>query len=373
MYNLQAVSQTPLDPEHCWQAVLDRDRGEDGRFFLGVLTTGIFCRPSCPARRPKRENVRFYSTPEAARRDGLRPCKRCRPEAGADPRAARIEELCRFIRAEAGSGEPLTLETLAEKAGMSPSHFQRSFRALVGVTPRQFVEACRLEALKQSLKAGESVTDAIYDAGFGSASRVYERTDTRLGMTPGAYRAGGRGVAISWAAADTPLGRMMVAATDRGLCFVQFGDSDEALLEGLRAEYPAATLEPMPEPRPEPFERWMAALTRHLEGADLHLDLPLDVRASAFQLLVWRYLQSNPRGEVRSYSEVAQAIGRPTAARAVARACATNHAALVIPCHRVIRGDGDLGGYRWGLERKQRLLAAERQGGLRRVALPTRP
>ncbi|HEX4953924.1 MAG TPA: bifunctional DNA-binding transcriptional regulator/O6-methylguanine-DNA methyltransferase Ada [Thermoanaerobaculia bacterium] len=361
------MTQSPFDADLCWQAVLSRDRSEDGHFFLGVLTTGIFCRPSCPARRPKRENVRFYPSPEAARRDGLRPCKRCRPEAGADPRATRIEELCAHIRAEAGSGEPLTLEALAERAGMSPSHFQRTFREVVGVTPRQFVEACRLEALKQGLKAGESVTDAIYDAGFGSASRVYERTDTRLGMTPGAYRAGGKGVAISWAATDTPLGRMMIAATDRGLCFVQFGESDQALLERLRAEYPAATLEPSPEPRPAAFEGWMAALRSHLEGLEPLPELPLDVRASAFQLMVWRYLQSIPRGEVRSYSEVAQAIGRPKAARAVARACATNRAALVVPCHRVIRGDGDLGGYRWGLERKQRLLAAERGGGGRRA------
>jgi AraC family transcriptional regulator of adaptative response/methylated-DNA-[protein]-cysteine methyltransferase len=350
-----------LDEAKCWEAVVARDRSRDGQFYFGVVTTGVFCRPSCAARQPLRKNVRFYPTPAEAERDGLRPCLRCRPLAAAEASpAARMAELCDFIRRHCESGEPLTLEALGREAGMSPSHLQRTFRAVVGVTPRQFVEACRLDALKRQLRQGESVTQAIYDAGFGSASRVYERVDSRLGMTPSEYRALGRDVAISYASVAGPIGLLMVGATDRGLCFVQFGDSREELLERLRKEYPKAQLQPLAEPYSRPFAEWMEALGRHLDGKQPHLDLPLAVRASAFQHEVWRYLQSIPYGEVRSYAEVAEAIGRPKAARAVARACASNHTALVIPCHRVLRANGDLGGYRWGVERKRQLLDQER-------------
>lgn len=351
-----------LDERQCWEAVLEKDKSQDGRFFFGVVTTGVFCRPSCAARQPLRKNVRFYSTAAEAERDGLRPCRRCRPLEAGDPQQRRIEELCDHIRKNCDSGDPLTLEALALHAGMSPSHLQRTFRAAVGVTPRQFVEACRLETLKRGLRAGDSVTRAIYDAGFGSSSRVYERADTRLGMTPAEYRAGGKDLAISYAAIEGPLGLLMVGATDRGLCFVQFGESREELLDRLRQEYPKAALEPVEEPYSRPFAEWIEALNAHLRGEAPALDLPVAVRASAFQQKVWSYLQSIPAGEVRSYGEVAAAIGRPTAARAVARACASNRTALVIPCHRVIRGTGDLGGYRWGLERKRRLLERERGG-----------
>lgn len=271
----------------------------------------------------------------------------------------RVREACEFIRAHTGEGP--SLARVASHVGLSAFHFQRIFKAVMGVTPRQYAEACRLEALRAGLRAHGSVTEAIYDAGFGSGSRVYERVDTRLGMTPGEYRQGGRGVAISCVSAASPLGRMMIGATDRGLCFVAFGDSDEELLERLRREYPAATVAQMSRPYPEPFRRWMEALADHVRGAAPREALPLDVRATAFQMKVWSYLQAIPRGSVQSYGEVAAAIGRPGAARAVAGACAANPVAMVIPCHRVIRGTGDLGGYRWGLARKRTLIDAERR------------
>ena len=274
--------------------------------------------------------------------------------------AERIRKVCDFIRSH--PDEQLQLTELAAQANLSRFHFQRSFKAVVGLTPRQFVEANRLEKLKGHLRTRPSVTDAIYEAGFGSSSRVYERVDTRLGMTPAQYRGGGKDVAISYVSVDSVLGRMMIGATDRGLCFVQFADDDEDLLKRLRAEYPAARLEPMREPHPKRFELWMTALRDHLAGERPSLDLPLDLRATAFQMKVWRYLQSIPYGSVQSYSEVAAGIGQPSAARAVARACAANRVALIIPCHRVIRGTGELGGYRWGIERKRVLIDRERAG-----------
>jgi AraC family transcriptional regulator, regulatory protein of adaptative response / methylated-DNA-[protein]-cysteine methyltransferase len=344
-----------------WNAVLERDRSWDGKFFFGVMTTGVFCRPSCGGRTPLRKNVRFFLSPDDAQSAGLRPCERCRPLAavGLDPDTGRIKKICDYI--EAHANDPLPLEHLASQAGLSPFHFQRSFKAVVGLTPRQFVEARRLEILKESLRSQPSVTAAIYEAGFGSGSRVYERVDTRLGMTPATYREGGKNVAISYLSVDSDLGRMMLAATDRGLCFVQFADTDDELLNMLRAEYPAAKLEPAGKPYSAQFETWMLALQQHLKGQEPSLDLPLDLRATAFQMKVWRYLQSLPYGSVQTYSEIAKGIGQPTATRAVANACANNRVALVIPCHRVIRGDGNLAGYRWGVERKRALLDRERR------------
>jgi AraC family transcriptional regulator of adaptative response/methylated-DNA-[protein]-cysteine methyltransferase len=349
-----------LDQEKCWQAVLDRDASQDGTFYFGVLTTGVYCRPSCAARRPLRQNVRFYASPGDAERAGLRACRRCHPrDLDAAKRAAiRIQALCRHI--EQHADEPLPLRDLAKRAGLSPSQLQKQFRAVVGVSPKQFVEAARLKKLKQGLRNAKDVTVAIYDAGYGSSSRVYERADTRLGMTPKQYRLGGVDVVITYAAVDSPVGRMMIAATDRGLCFVQFGDTDAALLAGLKREYPAAKFEPMREPHHPDFRRWLDALSRHLAGRQPQLDLPLDIRATAFQMKVWHYLQSIPYGEVQSYSEVAAGIGQPSAVRAVASACARNRVAILIPCHRVIRGTGELGGYRWGLARKRALIDRER-------------
>ncbi|HVT32929.1 MAG TPA: bifunctional DNA-binding transcriptional regulator/O6-methylguanine-DNA methyltransferase Ada [Rhodanobacteraceae bacterium] len=343
-----------------WSAVQTRDASKDNDFVYGVLTTGVYCRPSCASRKPLRRNVRFFATSADAERAGLRPCRRCRPDEARtqgelDPR---IRKACDLIVRHAES--PLALKQLAVAVGMSPFHFQRRFKASVGLTPKEFHEAERVRSLKTGLKAGRSVTSAIYDAGFGSSSRVYERVDTRLGMTPAQYRGGGRGVAISHATSMTPLGLLMIGATDRGICFIQFGDGEGALLRRLADEYPNATLAPMPKAHAATFAAWMRALGDYLEGAAPSLDLPLDVRGTAFQMRVWRYLQTIPRGHVESYAEVARGIGQPTAARAVAQACASNPVALAIPCHRVIRGNGELGGYRWGVARKRTLLDAER-------------
>jgi AraC family transcriptional regulator of adaptative response/methylated-DNA-[protein]-cysteine methyltransferase len=344
-----------MTDEQCWKAIESRDRALDGSFFYGVLTTGVYCRPSCSSRVPLRQNVRFYRSPQDAARDGLRPCRRCQPlETG--PSA--IQELCRFIQTH--SGDRLNLEDLAARAGLSRFHLQRSFKKAVGVTPKEFVEACRLKRLKSGLRRANDVTEAVYDAGFGSSSRVYERADTRLGMTPNQYRQGGRGVSITYATAETPAGMMMIGATDRGICFVQFGESEDALAAALRKEYPAAAVQAMSKPHDPAFKKWIDALTRHLAGDQPKLELPLDIRATAFQMRVWNYLQTIPYGEVRSYGEVAEGIGQPSATRAVARACATNTVAIVVPCHRVIRGTGELGGYRWGLARKRALLDLER-------------
>lgn len=349
-----------LDQEACWKAVVTKDRSQDGRFWFGVATTGVYCRPGCPARTPLRENVRFYRSAAQAEAGGLRPCLRCRPTAhDAGPNAERIRQLCEYIRANSGNGEPLSLEHLSRQAGVSPFHLQRTFKAAVGVTPKQFLERCRLEALKTKLRESDSVTAAVYDAGFGSSSRVYERSDSQLGMTPRAYREGAKGLTISYATVETRLGQLMLGATTRGLCFLQFGDSADQLLEMLREEYPAAMLRAMPAPYPEQFELWMESLSRYMRGEQVNFDLPVDVQATAFQMKVWMYLRSIPHGTTESYAKVAAATGDPKATRAVARACASNPVAIVIPCHRVIRGDGDLGGYRWGLERKQALLDNE--------------
>jgi AraC family transcriptional regulator of adaptative response/methylated-DNA-[protein]-cysteine methyltransferase len=279
----------------------------------------------------------------------------------------RFQELCDYIQAHAADGDGLTLEQLSARSGLSPFHLQRSFKAAVGVTPKEYVEGCRLAALKEKLRSGHTVTDAIYEAGFGSSSRVYERVDTRLGMIPSEYRAGGKGVRISYVTVESPLGRMMVGATDRGLCFIQFAESEPELLAQLRKEYPAAELQPMQQPWSQQFRLWMRSLDRHLQGAEPGLDLPVEVRATAFQLKVWKFLQTIPYGSVHSYAEVAAAIGQPGATRAVASACARNTVAIVIPCHRVIRGDGTLGGYRWGLARKRTLIDQERAASSKAV------
>ena len=352
------MTRSKLDEQACWDAVQARTAGP---FFYGVLTSGVYCRPDCASRQPLRKNVRFYSTPAEAEAAGLRPCLRCHPLAavGLDPNTEIVRDICRFINER--SDENIGLRELAAKSGLSPFHLQRSFKAIAGVTPKQYQEACRLRKLKGQLRDGGAVTDAIFDAGFGSLSRVYEKADTRLGMTPAQYRKRGAGLRIGYAAADCPLGRLMIGATSRGICFLQFADSDVELAARLRAEYPKAELEPMPEnPCPPEFELWMKSLNRHLAGNMPRLELPVDVRATAFQMKVWQYLQGIPYGEVQSYGEVAAGIGQPSAVRAVARACASNHAALIIPCHRVIRGTGELGGYRWGLERKRILIDRER-------------
>jgi len=348
------------DPEACWNAVLRRDKALDGRFYFGVITTGVYCRPSCPARRPRRDNVHFYATPAAAEADGLRPCLRCHP-AGASQgasQAALAGKLCSYI--EDNLDRPLTLHDLAEQAGLSASYLQRVFLSVTGVSPRKYAAACRMRKLKSELRTADGVAQAVYGAGFGSSSRVYERAATHLGMTPREYRKGAPGIVITHAPIQSPLGLLLLGATDRGICFLQFGESAGELVAELRREYPAARHEPMREPHSKEFDRWAAALNAYLSGQPVRLDLPLDVRSTVFRMKVWDYLRTIPAGEVRSYGEVAAAIGQPRAARAVGHACAENRVALLIPCHRVIRGGGDLGGYRWGVARKRILLDTER-------------
>jgi len=352
-----------LDEAFCWEAIQRRDSSQDGQWFVGVMTTGVYCRPSCTSRHALRKNVRFYRTTQEAERDGLRPCLRCQPLAVASgtATAAQMWELCRFI--DSHSDDRVDLEALAQRAGLSRFHVQRTFKAVVGVTPKQYADARRLARLKSGLKRAKDVTEAVYDAGFGSSSRVYERADTRMGMTPNQYRKGGEGVQITYVTAETALGLMMIGATDRGLCFVQFGENREELAAALRKEYPKAEVEAKGEAPGPQFRAWMDALRDHLAGRSKGVshEIPLDIRATAFQMRVWNYLQSIPAGEVQSYAEVASGIGKPSAARAVARSCAANTVAVVIPCHRVIRGSGELGGYRWGLARKRALIDLERR------------
>jgi len=341
--------------EQWWQAVLNRDASHDGQFFFGVSSTGVFCRPSCPAKRPRRENVSFFRRPEDAERAGFRACLRCKPKSAViNPQVDQVKAICRYI--EQHLDEPITLARLSDEFGQSPFHLQRTFKRTLGVSPKAYADSCRMGLLKQNLRAGHNVTRALYDAGYGSSSRLYERTASQLGMTPDKYRRGAIASTIRYTFVASPLGRMLVAATDKGICSIKFGESDEELGEGLKREFPFATRK-----RDEAaMKSWTSTLLRQLAGHKLNQALPLDIQATAFQRKVWSYLQTLPVGATRSYQEVAKAIGRPTAARAVARACATNPVAVAVPCHRVVREDGGLGGYRWGLERKRALLEAER-------------
>jgi AraC family transcriptional regulator, regulatory protein of adaptative response / methylated-DNA-[protein]-cysteine methyltransferase len=352
-----------LNLEHCWLALQNHDATQDGRFFYGVITTGVYCRPSCPSRRPLVKNVRFYETTVEAERDGLRPCLRCRPTSDSKVNRSpeRVGQVCRYV--ESHSGERLKIDELAALVGTNRFHLQRVFKFTMGVTPKQYLDAVRLKQLKKGLKEAGDVAAAVYGAGYGSSSRVYEKADNRLGMTPNQYRQGGRGVKITHATITSPLGLIMIGATDRGLCFLQFGESRSGLLKMIENEYPEASISAMPKPYHADFQKWVDVLNAYLAGTETHLHLPVDIRATAFQTRVWKYLQSIPYGEVHSYQEVADGIGQPRAVRAVANACSRNRVALVIPCHRVIRSTGELGGYRWGLARKRVLIDKERAVG----------
>jgi AraC family transcriptional regulator of adaptative response/methylated-DNA-[protein]-cysteine methyltransferase len=339
-----------------WQAVLDRDGALDGAFVFGVSSTGIFCRPSCPAKRPRRQNVSFFDHALQAEQAGYRACLRCRPKAvDGNPQSAMVRAICRYI--EQHIEDRLTLALLAKEFRRSPFHLQRTFKSVLGVSPKAYIDACRLRQVKQNLQAGHSVTTALYAAGYGSSSRLYERTATQLGMTPEKYRRGAVAAVVRYTIGGSPLGRMLIAATDKGVCAIQFGDSDEQLQQGLMREFPFA----IRRRDDAAMAQWRVNLTRLMEGRETNSSLPLDIRATAFQRRVWEALQRIPRGETRSYSAVAKRIGMPNAARAVARACATNPVAVAIPCHRVVRQDGEFGGYRWGIDRKERLLALEKQ------------
>ena len=345
-----------------WQAVVDRNPALDGQFVFAVSSTGVYCRPSCAARRPRRENVQFFAVPMEAEAAGYRACLRCHPKLLGGNQSDGVKAICRFI--EQHLDEPLTLGRLGEEFHQSPFHLQRRFKAALGITPREYADSCRLRLLKRNLQAGESVTSAMYGAGYGSSSRLYERTASQLGMTPDKYRRGAIAAAIRYTCADSPLGRMLIAATDRGICAIQFARTDGELMEGLKREFPFAVR----KPDDGGLKAWVTALIEtmggHMRGrlsGKNHDSLPLDIRATAFQRRVWTYLQSIPFGKTESYKEVAKGIGRPTAARAVARACATNPVAVAIPCQRVVREDGSMGGYRWGIERKKNLLGMEQR------------
>ncbi|MGD0790883.1 MAG: bifunctional DNA-binding transcriptional regulator/O6-methylguanine-DNA methyltransferase Ada [Terriglobales bacterium] len=351
---------SPRSPEQIndrrWQAVVDRDGSLDGQFVFGVSSTGIFCRPSCPAKRPRRENVSFFDHALDAEQAGYRACLRCRPKAvDGNPQSALVRAMCRYI--EQHIEDRLTLSLLAKEFRRSSFHLQRTFKSVLGVSPKAYIDACRLRQVKQNLQAGHSVTTALYAAGYGSSSRLYERTATQLGMTPEKYRRGAVASVVRYTIAPSPLGRMLIAATDKGICAIQFANSDQQFQQGLIREFPFAVR----RRDDAAMSQWRESLARLIQGQETNPSLPLDIRATAFQRRVWECLQRIPRGETRSYSAVARKIGMPKATRAVARACATNPVAVAIPCHRVVREDGNLGGYRWGLERKEQLLAMEKQ------------
>lgn len=354
-----------LTNDSMWRAVLARDAAADGRFVFAVKTTGIYCRPSCPARHAKRANVSFYATAEAARAAGFRACKRCRPD-GASADAVLAEAVRAACTRIALEGD-VPLARLAADAGYSDSHFQRSFKRIVGISPKQYAIERRLAQAERHLEKGRTVTESMLDAGFGSASRFYESRRGRA-ISPSHARRGAEGLAIRYAVVPSALGPMLVAATDRGVCAIEFGESEATLSRLARERYPRADL----QPADAALARWaesVASLVAHPRTAP---DLPLDVQGTSFQRQVWKALQSLPPGTTTTYSALAARIGRPTAARAVARACATNPAAVVIPCHRVVGKDGNLTGYRWGVERKAALLereagtAAGRRAGARR-------
>ena len=355
--HLDDVRPGHLNDAARWNAVLGHDRAADGLFVYAVRSTGVYCRPSCPSRRPRRDRVAFFETTDAARAAGFRACRRCRPDEIADPWVEKIRRAC--VHLANVDGHP-SLASLAARLGGSPYHLQRNFKRLVGVTPREYAEACRLRRVKRGLRQATDITGAMFDAGYGSSSRFYERAVPKLGMSPSAYRRGGAGMHIRYAIVDSPngvLGRLLVAATSRGVCVVAMGASDADLMRALGREYPAATL----AADSGAIARWTRMILAHLAGRQPRLDLPLDIQATAFQWQVWQALAAIPYGETRTYGDVARAIGRPRAVRAVARACATNPVALAIPCHRVLPAEGDTGGYRWGVARKKALLSSERR------------
>ncbi|HVH16022.1 MAG TPA: bifunctional DNA-binding transcriptional regulator/O6-methylguanine-DNA methyltransferase Ada [Candidatus Angelobacter sp.] len=336
-----------------WRAVVERDETQDGLFVFGVRSTGIYCKPSCPARHPKLEQVVFFSQPDEAENSGFRACKRCHPrDVESSNRAELIQRTCRYI--EANLDEKLTLENLSRQIGLSPFHFQRTFKKALGISPRQYVEARRLENVKHSLTNGKTVTNSLYDAGFTSKARLYEKS-TQLGVSPGLFRRGGQGLRIHYTIVDSQIGRVLLAATERGACAVCMGASDDAVEAALREDYYAADL----HRDDEGMKDWSGALQSYFDGHEFPQDLPLDLQATAFQWRVWKKIQSIPHGQTASYSNIAESLGKPQASRAVARACATNPVAIIIPCHRVIGKDGSLRGYAWGVKRKKTLLALE--------------
>jgi AraC family transcriptional regulator, regulatory protein of adaptative response / methylated-DNA-[protein]-cysteine methyltransferase len=346
--------RAPARDEERWQAVKRRDPAFDGRFLFAVRTTGIYCRPSCASRPAKRENVSFFSTAAEAEKAGYRACKRCRPDklGAPDPQVQAVKRACERIEA---AEEAPKLADLAATVGLSPYHFHRVFKTITGVTPKAYAAETRARRAADKLRTAETITEAIYEAGFNSSSRFYENTDARLGMTPGAVRRGGAGARIRFAVGEASLGAVLVAATDKGVCAITLGDDPDALVRDLQDRFPRAEF----EGGDAEFERTVAEVVGLVEAPAQRLDLPLDIRGTAFQQRVWAALRAIPPGKTATYKEIARAIGQPAAVRAVAQACGANPLAVAIPCHRVVRADGDLSGYRWGVERKRKLIDRE--------------
>ncbi|MCU1306508.1 MAG: regulatory protein [Acidobacteriaceae bacterium] len=336
-----------------WQQVLARDAHSDGKFVYAVRSTGIYCRPTCPSRRPRRDNVDFFARPSAAEKAGFRACRRCQPN-GVHPQTDIIHTACKFI--DAHLDERVTLAAMSKHLGFSPFYLQRLFKKVLGITPQQYQSTQRLASFKSNLKRSGNVTDAIYQAGYGSSSRLYENATEKLGMTPCSYLNHGKGAKISYTLFDTPLGKVLLAATEKGVCSIQFGSNSNSLEKSFRDEFSAAEIM-----RDDSALAGLSkTLVKYIEGRELSLNFPLDIQATAFQRLVWTALRNVPRGETQSYADIARQIGKPHAHRAVARACASNPVALAVPCHRVIHSDGRAEGYRWGNKRKSALLKAER-------------
>jgi AraC family transcriptional regulator, regulatory protein of adaptative response / methylated-DNA-[protein]-cysteine methyltransferase len=348
-----SIGQTTARAARYWQATLARDAKADGAFFFAVKSTQIYCRPSCPARRPLRKNTLFFSTTSDAEREGFRPCRRCKPDE--IPAAVRIVQRAAQVL-ESDLDEQINVGMLARKMGVTSSALRRAFRQQAGLTPKELAAALRLKKFKKLLRDGNSITDALYATGYGSASRVYERSDAHLGMTPATYQKGGKGMRIRYTTAKSSLGEVLVAATVRGVSAVYLGDTAPKLVSELREEYPRAEI----AAEKGAFSNWVEEIVARMEGNAPRRELPLDLQATAFQRRVWQELQRIPRGATRTYSQIARAVGKPRAIRAVARACATNPVSIVVPCHRVVRADGNLAGYRWGLSRKEKLLERER-------------
>lgn len=353
----EQCSQTPpqIPPQvadRYWQATLHRDAQADGAFVFAVRSTNIYCRPSCPARRPHRHNTLFFRTPQDAEQQGFRACQRCRPNRQ-DAAVMLVRQVAALLAAS--QDESFRLGALASKLNSSPAQLRRAFHRVTGLAPKEFEQAFRLRKLKELLRNGSSITDALYACGYGSSSRLYEKTNSHLGMTPAAYRRGGEGMRIGFTVGDTTLGKVLVASTDRGVSAVYLGENERSLVDALRHEYPKAEL----LRANNGHDDWLKEILQRVEGSAPSMDLPLDVQATAFQRRVWNELQKIPRGTTKTYTQVARALGKPRSVRAVARACATNPVSIVVPCHRVIRTDGTLAGYRWGLQRKQKLLERE--------------
>lgn len=355
------VSPTMMAPrvsdDAAWTAVLAHDDAYDGQFMYGVETTGVYCRPSCPSRRPLRAHVSFFDSIHAAEHAGFRACLRCQPRDAKAPWIATIDRVRDYI--DAHLDETVSLVRLGRHAGQSTFHLQRMFKRVVGLTPKQYQRLRRTERFKAHLKDGTSITNAIYETGYGSSSRLYSVSNAHLGMTPSTYRRGGAGMRIRYATKATPFGRLLVAATDRGVCSVMLGDRDATLEQALAEDFPEANR----ARAPREMERWIDAVLDTIEGKPLRADVPIDVHSTDFKWRVWRALLAIPYGETRTYAQIASSIGAPAASRAVGRACATNQAAILIPCHRAVGSNGSLTGYRWGVERKQQLIAHERARG----------